>query len=84
MICPKWEERLYKYITGIVQNRGHKLLAIRGMSDHIHILIGLKPVESESDFVREIKTASTDFIRTEKLSPFKFNWQSLYYVLFFF
>ena len=78
LICPEWEERLYKYITGIVQKRGHKLLAIGGMADHIHILIGFKPVESVSDLVREIKTASTDFIRAEKLSPFKFNWQNGY------
>ncbi len=78
LIRPEWEERLYKYITGIVQKRGHKLLAIGGMSDHIHILIGFKPVESVSDLVREIKTASTDFVRAENLSPFKFNWQKGY------
>lgn len=78
LIRPEWEERLYKYITGIVQKRGHNLLAIGGMPDHIHLLIGFKPVESVSDLVREIKTASTDFIRTEHLSPFKFNWQKGY------
>ncbi len=78
LIRPEWEERLYRYISGIVEKRGHKLLAIGGMPDHIHIFIGLKPVESISDLVREIKTATTDFIRTEKLSPFKFNWQNGY------
>ncbi len=39
LIQPDWEERLHKYITGIVQQKGHKLLAIGGMPDHIHIFI---------------------------------------------
>ncbi len=43
LIKDEWKERLYQYITGIIQNKGHKLLAINGMADHIHIFIGLKP-----------------------------------------
>tara|TARA_R110002096_G_scaffold435844_1_gene663818 strand:+ start:126 stop:371 length:246 start_codon:yes stop_codon:yes gene_type:complete len=50
-----WEDELYKYITGIVQNKGQKMLAINGMPDHIHILIGMKPSCCLSDLVREIK-----------------------------
>ena len=34
LISSVWEDNLYKYITGIVQNRGHKMLAIGGMPDH--------------------------------------------------
>lgn len=77
LIKLSWEERLYKYITGIVQGRKHKMLAIGGMPDHIHIFIGLKPVESVSDLVREIKKASNNFINTEKLST-NFDWQNGY------
>ena len=40
LINSKWEEELYKYITGIVQNKSQKMLAINGMPDHIHILLG--------------------------------------------
>ena len=43
LIAQSWEEELYKYITGIISNKGQKLIAINGMSDHIHILIGMKP-----------------------------------------
>lgn len=77
LIKLSWEERLYKYITGIVQGRNHKMLAIGGMPDHIHIFIGLKPVESVSDLVREIKKASNNFINAEKLST-NFDWQNGY------
>ena len=35
LIASAWEERLYQYITGIVQNKGQKMLAINGMPDQI-------------------------------------------------
>ena len=37
-IKKEWKEELYKYITGIIKNNGHKWLQINGMPDHIHIL----------------------------------------------
>ena len=78
LIQPEWEERLHKYTTGIIQTRGHKLLAIGGMHDHVHILIGLKPAEALSDLVREIKNATNQFIKEHRLSPYKFDWQAGY------
>lgn len=78
LIHPAWEEELYKYITGIIQKRGHKLLAINGMPDHIHILIGFKPVEDLSSLIREIKKASTEWIKTNQLTRAKFQWPEGY------
>lgn len=78
LIAPAWEEELYKYITGIVQKRGHKMLSINGMPDHIHILIGFKPVEDLSSLIREVKKASTEWIRSHNLTPYKFQWQEGY------
>lgn len=73
-----WEERLYQYITGIVQNKGQKLIAINGMPDHLHVFIGMKPSCCLSDLIREIKKSSNEFINENKLSRFKFNWQEGY------
>jgi len=78
LIATSWEERLYQYITGIVQNKGHKMLAINGMPDHIHFFIGMKPSCCLSDLVREVKKASNEMINENKLSKFKFNWQEGY------
>jgi REP element-mobilizing transposase RayT len=75
LIHPSWEERLYKYITGIVQNKEQKMFAINGMPNHIHILIGIKPSCCLSDLVREIKKSSNEFINENKFTPFKFHWQ---------
>lgn len=78
LIRQAWEEELHKYITGIVQNRGHKMLAIGGMPDHIHIFLGLKPAEALSDLVRETKKASTAFIREKEFTSVAFSWQAGY------
>ncbi len=75
LISPQWEEELYKYITGIVQNKKQKMIAINGTQDHIHILIGMKPSCCLSDLVREIKKASNTFIKEQKFTNFKFEWQ---------
>ena len=78
LILPAWEEELYKYITGIVQNKGQKMLAINGTSNHIHLLIGMKPECCLSDMVREIKKSSNAFINEKRLTPFNFQWQAGY------
>lgn len=75
LIQPHWEEELNKYITGIVQNKGQKMLAINGTSNHIHFLIGMKPACCLSDLVREIKKSSDSFIKEKQFSKFQFRWQ---------
>ena len=75
LIQPAWEEELYKYITGIVQNKGQKMLTINGTSNHIHFFIGMKPNCCLSDLVREIKKASSSFIKEKRFTRFQFKWQ---------
>jgi len=78
LIKEDWEERLYQYITGVVQNKGQKMLAINGVSNHIHIFINIKPNCNISDLVREIKKSSNKFINENNFTPFKFQWQEGY------
>lgn len=78
LIHSEWEEELYKYIAGIVRNKEQKLIAINGMPDHIHILVGMRPNCCLSDLVREIKKSSNQFVKEKNLSNFKFQWQEGY------
>jgi putative transposase len=78
MIHPTWEERLHKYIAGILQNNSHKLLAINSMSDHLHFFIGLNPKQSISDMMRMVKGDSSEFVNKEKFTTSKFYWQEGY------
>ena len=75
LIQPPWEEDLYKYISGIIQNKGQKMLAINGAYNHIHFLIGMKPTCCLSELVREIKKASNSFIKEKEFTKFNFKWQ---------
>jgi len=78
LIRPEFKEELYKYITGIVRNNKQKLIVINGMSDHVHILIGLKPAMALADLVRDIKADSSDFINRKKWVRGRFSWQEGY------
>ncbi|SMD45002.1 REP element-mobilizing transposase RayT [Aquiflexum balticum DSM 16537] len=78
LISQSWEEELYKYMTGIITNKGQKLISINGMPDHIHILIGMKPACCLSDLIREVKKASNKFVKEKKFTKYKFDWQDGY------
>ena len=75
LIRREWEEELYKYITGTIQNKGQKMLAINGTSNHIHFFMGIKPTCCISDLIREVKKASNTFINEKQFTAFKFQWQ---------
>ena len=75
IIKDSWEESLYKYITGIIQNHNHKLLAINGMPDHLHIFFGFRPVQALSDLMQIVKKDSSKWINRNKLSRGHFSWQ---------
>ncbi len=76
LIAKKWKDELYKYITGIITNKQQKLLAINGIEDHMHILIGTKPTCLLSDLVKAIKSNSSKWVNELNLTPKKFQWQS--------
>lgn len=78
IISDSWKNELYKYITGIIKNNKHKLLAINGMPDHIHILFGLRPAQSISDLLQDIKGNSSKWINEKKFTKGKFSWQEGY------
>ena len=73
-----WEEELYKYITAVVQNDRHKMLAINGMPDHIHLFVGLHPAIAIADMVKDIKRASNNWINDKGFIKEKFEWQNGY------
>lgn len=80
LIGKEWKEELYKYISGIITNKGHKSIIIAGISDHIHAFVGLKPAMAISDLVRDIKNNSSNFINEKQFVKGKFSWQEGYAV----
>ena len=78
LIQPIWENRLYKYITGIIQENRHKLLAINGIPDHVHVFFGMRPHQSLSYLMQDIKGSSPEWINKNKFLVSHFEWQSGY------
>jgi REP element-mobilizing transposase RayT len=78
LILPEWEIELHKYITGLIQRREHKVLAINGMPDHMHVLIGWRPTQSISSLMADVKSASSVWINDHKTSKGQFRWQEGY------
>jgi putative transposase len=78
LINVTWKDELYKYITGIVQNNKHKLIAINGMPNHIHIFIGYKPHQLIPDLLQDIKGGSSGWINKKGFVRNKFKWQEGY------
>ena len=68
-------EELHRYITGIVQHNGHKLLAINSMPDHLHLFYGLHPGQSVSELMRLVKSDSSEWVNKHRFTPGKFHWQ---------
>lgn len=78
LIENEWKGRLYQYITGIFRNNQHKMLQINGMPDHIHIFIGLRPHQTISSLIQNVKTESSKWIKEQKFCSHPFAWQEGY------
>jgi REP element-mobilizing transposase RayT len=69
---------VFKYMSGIITNLGHKSIIVNGVSDHVHIFLGLNPNISISETAKEIKRVSSKFINEEHFFADRFQWQNGY------
>ncbi|MEO8772581.1 MAG: IS200/IS605 family transposase [Ferruginibacter sp.] len=78
LIQNEWKERLHEYITGIFQDNNHKMLQVNSMPDHIHIFIGMRPHQSISSLIQNVKTESSKWIKSQDFCSHPFAWQEGY------
>ena len=78
LLQKEWRQEVFKYMAGIIKNKGQKPIIINGVEDHVHVFVGLKPSMALSDLVRDIKNNSSNFINDHKWVAGKFNWQEGY------
>lgn len=74
------KEKLYTLIGGIIKKKGHHPIAINGIEDHIHILLGFRPSDSIADLIRDIKAGSTKYMNETLYRGTRFSWQRGYSV----
>jgi putative transposase len=73
-----WREEVFKYISGIIKGKNQKPIIVNGVSDHVHVFVGLKPAMPIPDLIRDIKNNSSNFINENKWVNGKFSWQEGY------
>ena len=78
IITSQLEPQLYKMLVTILKNNGHTAIAIGGMSDHVHMFIGMAPKESLSHLVKELKVSTTAWVNGQHLLRGHFCWQEGY------
>ena len=74
----EWKDELHKYITGIIQENGHKMLQVNSMPDHIHIFIGMRPTQSIASLMQNVKAESSKWVKDRKFCTSPFAWQEGY------
>jgi putative transposase len=78
LIHKSWQTEMHKYLNGIVTQKGHTLLALNSMPDQVHILLGFRPTEAISSFMKDLKAHSSKWINANRYVHGKFEWQSGY------
>ena len=76
-MADSWRARLHEYLGGTVAGLDGTPQGVGGVADHVHLLVGLKPTHCLSDFMRELKKASSIWV-TEQIGVAEFAWQEGY------
>jgi putative transposase len=75
LLLKPWRDEVFKYMSGIIKGKNQKSIIVNGVSNHVHLFIGLKPSMAISDLVRDVKNNSSNFINENKFVHGKFSWQ---------
>ena len=78
LLQKEWRNEVFKYMSGIIKNKGQKPIIVNGVDDHAHVFIGMKPSMALSDLIRDVKNNSTNFINDHAWINGKFSWQEGY------
>ncbi len=73
-----WRDDVFKYISGIIKGKNQKAIIVNGVSDHVHVFVGIKPNCGISELIRDIKNNSSNFINKQEYLPGHFSWQDGY------
>jgi len=75
LILPKVQERLYPYMGGIIRKSRGVLLEIGGISNHVHLLVGVSNLDHFTALVRNTKASSSGWLKQEYPECLRFGWQ---------
>ena len=70
--------RMYGYMAGLIRNKKCKVYEINGVEDHLHLAFSLHPDIALSRLVKDLKLATSSWIKEENLFPAFENWKRGY------
>jgi len=77
-IDKSWKEKLFAVIGNLINESNCKTIIVNGVEDHVHCLLGLKPVISISELMKSVKSKASKFINDNNLTKSRFEWQEGY------
>ena len=78
VIRKEWRPKLLGVIGNLINEANCKTIIVNGVEDHVHCLIGLKPVVSVSELMKAVKAKSSKYVNDHSLTPERFGWQEGY------
>ena len=80
LITPEIERTLHRQLETNAINQGCRIVALNGVTDHVHLLLEMPPMLIISTLVKNLKGVSSHFVN-ENLKPQpSFKWQASYSV----
>jgi REP element-mobilizing transposase RayT len=78
LLKEKKQAMLFKYLWGILNNKKCHVYRINGVKDHIHIVTHLHPTVALSSLIKDMKIASSKWIKEKNIFPGFGGWQDGY------
>ena len=75
VILKDWRPKLLGVIGNLINEANCKTIIVNGVEDHVHCLIGPKPVVSVSELMKTVKAKSSKYVNDHSLTPERFEWQ---------
>ena len=69
---------LHRYLGGLINKNGGQVLAVGGVEDHVHLCFALPRTMALADMARELKRASSLWIKEREPLQQQFAWQGGY------
>jgi REP element-mobilizing transposase RayT len=76
LIRDEWRADMHSYLGGTARGLSAVAEAVGGVDDHVHPLLGMRPIQAPADIVRELKKASSVWAASKHER--RFRWQNGY------
>jgi len=81
MLSHDLRKKLFSHVQENAKTKAILLDVINGYSDHVHVLLRLRPDQSIAKVAQLLKGESSHWFNEQKLIRFKFEWQDEYIAL---